>query len=88
MKSKTTIVHKKQLSLVIITPSPSFPPVVPVVCTLLVESLPEEPEKSIFDRMYKTIHSISVHNFSNKCTELLPSLLSQIFLNEDPGQYL
>ena len=62
IKRKTIKFVKKQLSLVIIPPLPSFPPGVPVVCTLLVEALMEEPEKSIRGLMAKTIHSIAVHD--------------------------
>ena len=59
-----------------------------VVCTLLVEALPEELEKSICNFMAKTIHSSAVHDFPDKWTELLPALIVQIYFNADPGQSL
>ena len=36
---------------------------------------------SIHDLMAKTIHYIYVHDFHNKCPELLPALLGQINFN-------
>ena len=60
----------------------------PVVCTLLLELLSEEPYKLIHDLMSKTIHSIAVFDFPDKWTELQPALLIQISLNSDPGRDL
>ena len=53
----------------------------PVVCTLLVETLPEEPEKSIFNLVSKTAHYFTVHDFPDKWTDILLSLM-------DPVQFL
>ena len=44
---------------------PSSPLGVPVLCTLLVETLLEEPEKLIRGLMVKTLQSIASHNFPN-----------------------
>ena len=59
-----------------------------VVCTLLLEALPEEPEKSICDLMAKTIHSITVTDFPNNCSYILTALMVKIYFNSDPGQAL
>ena len=59
-----------------------------VVCTLLVEVLSEETEKSICDLMANTIHSIAIHNFPGKWSKLLSSLLGQIYFNVDLSQSL
>ena len=59
-----------------------------VVCTRLVEALPEEPEKSIHELMAKTIHSIPLNDSPDKWTELLPALLVHIYFNTNPVQAL
>ena len=56
-----------------------------VVCTLLVEALPEEPEKSIHNLMAKTIHSITVCGFPDKCPDFLPALMDKISFNSGLG---
>ena len=43
--------------------------------TLLVQALPEEPEKSIHDFMAKTIQSITVHDFHNKLKDILTDIM-------------
>ena len=60
----------------------------PVVCTLLVEVLSEETEKSICNIITKTIPSIAIHDFPNKWSDILSSLLCQIYINVDLSQSL
>ena len=58
------------------------------VCTLLVEALSEDPEKSICNLTEKTIHSITVHDFPDKWSEILLELLGKIYFNNNKGQSL
>ena len=51
-----------------------------------VEALTEKPEKFILNLMAKTIHPITVHDFPDQCTELLPDLMGQISFNDNLGQ--
>ena len=84
IKRKTIILIKIHLVLVIILVLPPFPSGVTVVCTFLVESLLDEPYKSICNLMAKTIHSIAVHYFPDKWPYLLHALLGRISLNSNP----